>query len=151
MNSVKYLLGAALLSAAYFILFASDLPGEIQFRGQELGPRESVENNSLKNFDIYSYRDKANNHVLLYVMAVDDTATAQDLLDVYAIIFEAQGFKIRNKDNRHLGRRGDEVLYLTKASQIDSAVAYIEKAPDAFPSGLRDAEAVFSSLENFSF
>ena len=84
-------------------------------------------------------------------MAVDDTATTQDLLDVYAVTFKAQGFKITSKDNRHLGRREDELLYLTKATQIDSAVAYIEKAPDAFPSDLRDAEAVFSSLENFAF
>ncbi len=151
MNAVKILLGAVLIATIYFAFFASDLPGEIQFRGQDLGPKESVENDTLKNFDIYSYRDKSNHHLLLFVMAVDDTATAQQLLDVYARTFEAQGFKIMNQDNRHLGRRGDEVLYLAKATPIDSAVAYIEKAPATFPSGLQDADAVFSSLEGFSF
>ncbi len=151
MSSAKYLIAIVLLIAAYFVFFANDLPSEIEYRGQTPGPRERVKNNSSRNFDIFSYRDKTNHHVLLFVMAKDESATAQQLLDFYVSNFKEQGFAFKEKDGRHLGTKGDEVIYMTRATQIDSAVAYIEKAPGRMPAGFRDASEIFSDLERFSF
>ena len=151
MNSARILTAIALLVAVYFIFFANSLPREIEFQGHTLGPREKIENNTNRNFDIYSYRDRTNHHVMLFVMAKDESATAQQLLEFYISNFEAQGFNFRNQDNRFLGTKGDEVIYMTKAPKIDSAIAYIEKGPDSVPSSLSGTSSVFSDLENYSF
>ena len=151
MNTARILTGIALLVAVYFFFFASNMPREIEYRGQTLGPREQIENNSSRNFDIYSYSDRTNHHVMLFVMAKDETATSQQLLEFYISNFEAQGFNFRSQDNRFLGIKGDEVIYMTKAPKIDSAIAYLEKGPDPFPSSLSGASSVFSDLENYSF
>ena len=151
MSPAKYLIAIVLLAALYFVFFATELPDEIEYRGQTLGPREKVANNSTRNFDIYSYRDKTNHHVLLFVMVKDDSATAQQLLEFYVGNFERQGFDFRADDGRYLGTKDDEVIYMTKAMQIDSAVAYVEKAPSRMPTGFRDASDIFSDLERFSF
>jgi hypothetical protein len=151
MKIAKLLVPIILLAAVYFIFFSTNLPSEIRFQGHTLGPREKVKNDSAREFDIYSYRDRSNHHVLLFVMATDGDTTSQQLLDFYASVFEAQGFAFRKKDARHLGRKGDEVIYLTRAPMIDSAVAYIEKAPASYPAGFRSAGKVFEALEGFSF
>ena len=149
MNAAKILIPIALLAAVYFVFLASDMPGEIVFQGQTLGPRERVENNSLKEFDIYSYSDRARNNVLLFVMSTEDSPTAEELLEFYISGFKAQGFSFRNEDDRYLGSKGDEVIYMTRAPRIDSAIAYIQKSDDA-PTSLRGASAIFSELESFS-
>lgn len=151
MSNVKIAIVIAVLAVGYLVFFSSDLPREIEYRGHTLGPRESVENNSLKNFDIYQYRDATNHHFLLLVMAKDDSATSQQLLEFYAASFEAQGFVFKSEGNRRLGRKGDEVMYLTRAGKIDSAVAYVEKAPSKMPGSIQDAGEVFAYLEGLSF
>ena len=151
MNAAKFLIAVVLLGAIYFVFFASDLPKEIEYRGQTLGPRERVENNSNREFDIYSYSDRNNHHVLLFVMAKDESATSQQLLDFYIANFKAQGFNFRKKDGRHFGVKGDEVIYMTRATRIDSAIAYIAKADDTLPKSLRAADDLFSELERFAF
>ena len=151
MNAAKFLIAVVVLGAIYFAFFASDLPKEIEYRGQTLGPRERVENNSTRNFDIYSFSDCTNHHILLFVMARDDSATSQQLLDFYVANFKAQGFTFRKKDGRHFGVKGDEKIYMTRAPQIDSAIAYIAKADDTLPKSLRGADELFLELERFSF
>jgi len=151
MNTAKFLIGVVALIAIYFVFFTSDVPGEVEFRGQTLGPKQQIKNNSLKNFDIYRYSARANHRVLVVVMAKDESATAQELLEVYVKIFEAQEFSFRKKDNWHLGIKGDEVIYMTLAPKIDSAVAYIEKAPEKIPSGFRSVSDIYVEIENFSF
>ncbi len=151
MNAAKFLIAVVLLGAIYFVFFASDLPKEIEYRGQTLGPRERVENNSNREFDIFSYSDRTNHHVLLFVMAKDESATSQQLLDFYIANFKGQGFNFRKKDGRHFGVKGDEVIYMTRATQIDSAIAYIAKADDTLPKSLRAADDLFSELERFEF
>ena len=150
MKIVRFLIPVALLATGYFIYFASDMPREIEFRGQTLGPRERIENNSLKEFDIYSYSDRSRNHVLLFVMATTDSPTSQELLDFYVSNFRGQGFSFRNSDARYLGTKGDEVIYMARAPGIDSAIAYIQKSTEA-PTSIRGASDIFSDLENFSF
>ena len=150
MTAVRILVVIGALVAVYVVLFSNDLPNEIEFRGQVLGPREEVENNSVKNFDIYSYRDQTNHHVMLFVMAKDESATSQELLEFYVEVFTAQGAKFRTEDGRYLGTRDDEVIYMTRAPQIDSALAYIEKSPDA-PRRFGEANDIFTNLENYSF
>ncbi len=151
MNAVKLLGVVAVLVAVYFAFFASSAPREIDFRGQTLGPRERVENNSIRDFDIYSYRDRTNHNLLLLLMVKDESATAQELLEFYVSNFKAQGFEFRQRDNRYFGTKGDEVIFMTRAPQIDSAIAYIQKAPDPFPRGFRGAADVFADLESFAF
>ena len=151
MNAAKLLIPVALILAAYFIFFASDMPGEIEFQGHVLDNKERVENNSLKEFDIYSYSDTSRNHLLLLVMSsTGESPSPQELLDFYIQGFEAQGFKFRSDDNRYLGTKGDEVIYMTLATRIDSAVAYIEKTAEA-PNSVRGASDVFTELEGLSF
>ncbi len=151
MNGAKFLIAAGVVTMIYFAFFAKGLPREVEFRGQSLGPRQEVTNNSIKNFDIYQYRDRTNHHVLLFVMAKDESASAQQLLEFYIANFKAQGYRFRKKDERYLGTKGDEVIYMTRAPQIDSAIAYIVKAPDPFPDGFRDAGSVFTELESWAF
>ncbi len=149
MNIAKFLIPAALLAAIYFVFLASDMPGEVEFQGQTLGPRERIENNSAKEFEIYSYSDKTRHHVLLFVMATADSPTSQELLDFYLNNFKGQGFSFRNNDGRYLGTKGDEVIYMTRAPKIDSAIAYIRKTTEG-PTSLREASDLFSDLENYS-
>ena len=151
MNAAKILIPVVLLIAAYFIFFASDLPGQIEFQGHTLGSKERVENNSLKEFDIYSYSDESRNHLLLLVMSsTDESPPPRELLAFYVQNFKAQGFSFKTDDDRHLGTKGDEVIYMTLARRIDSAVAYIEKSAGA-PTSLRGAGDIFSDLERLSF
>jgi hypothetical protein len=83
-------------------------------------------------------------------MAKEGSPTSQELLDFYVSNFKAQGFGFRQKDGRYLGKKGDEVIYLTQAPKIDSAIAYIQKSTNA-PTSLRGASEIFSDLETYSF
>lgn len=150
MNAARYLIPIALIAAAYFLFFASNLPGEIEFRGHTLGPRTPVENNSTREFDIYSYSDGSRNHMLLFVMSTAASPTSQELLEFYIANFKAQGYSFRSDEDRHLGTKGEEVIYMTRAPGIDSAVAYIQKSADA-PTSLREASDIFSELKRYSF
>lgn len=149
MNTAKFSLPVALLIALYLVLFASDMPREIEFQGQTLGPRERIENNSRKPFDIYSYSDSSRHHVLLFVMATESAPTSQELLEFYVNNFKASGFSFRNTDGRYLGTKGNEVIYMGRAPRIDSAIAYIQKDANA-PTGFREASGIFSELESYS-
>lgn len=91
MDLAKPALVAIIAVAAYFIIFANSLPRDIEYRANTLGPRQEVENNSSKNFEIVSYKDKTNYHVLLFLMREDQLVTTQELLDFYVGNFEAQG------------------------------------------------------------
>ena len=150
MNAVKFLIPIALIAAVYFIFFASDMPSEIDFRGMTLGPKEQVENDSVKDFDIYSYSDQTRHHVLLFVMANENSPAPEELLEFYVRNFGLQGFKFTHRDGRYLGEKDDEVIYMTLAPGIDSAIAYIEKSPNA-PTSLPGASDIFSDLESYSF
>ncbi len=151
MNAAKLVIPVLLLVAAYFIFFGSDLPQDIEFQGHELGPRERVENNSLKEFDIFSYSDESRDRLLLLVMSSsNESPPATELLTFYVQNFRAQGFSFQTDDERHLGRKGDEMIYMTLAPRIDSAVAYIEKSATA-PTSFRGASDVFAELEGLSF
>jgi len=150
MNAVKFLIPVAVLVAFYFAFLASDMPSEIDFQGQTLGPRERVENNSIKPFDIYSYSDRTRHNVLLFVMATHEAPTSQELLEFYIGGFKAQGFSFKHKDGRYLGTKADEVIYMTRAPRIDSAIAFIQKSDEA-PNSLRGASDIFSDLESHSF
>ena len=79
-----------------------------------------------------------------------DSPSAQELLEFYLKNFGAQGFRFTYKEGRYLGTKGDEVIYMTRAPRIDSAIAYIEKSQEA-PTSLRGASDIFSDLENYSF
>ena len=137
--------------AMYFIVFDNKPPKEIAFQGHTLGPREETEYNSIKDFRIFSYKDVSGNHMLLLLMLEDDSATVKELLAVYVGIFKAQGFKFRTDGDRHLGLKGDEVIYLTIAANLDSVIGYLEKDPDRRPAKPDDAESLYSALEIFSF
>jgi hypothetical protein len=151
MNLAKPTLVVIIAVAAYFIFFANSLPTDIEYRGNTLGPRQDVENNSIKNFEIVSYKDKTNYHVLLFLMPEDQSVTTQEILDFYVGNFEAQGYKFRIDGSMHLGLKGDEVIYLTIATKINAAIAYIEKDPTTLPEKPSDASDIFSSLAAFSF
>lgn len=151
MSLAKPALVVIIAVAAYFIIFANSLPGDIEYRGNTLGPRQEVENNSSKNFEIVSYKDKTNYHALLFLMPEDQSVTTQELLDFYVGNFEAQGFKFRKDGTMHLGLKGDEVIYMTIAAKMNAAIAYIEKDPKPLPGRPSDANDIFSSLADFSF
>lgn len=151
MNLVKPAIVGIIVVAAYFIIFGNSLPRDIEYRGNTLGPRQEVENNSSKNFEIVSYKDKTNYHVLLFLMPEDQSVTTQELLDFYVGNFEAQGFKFRKDGTMHLGLKGDEVIYMTIAAKVNAAIAYIEKDPKPLPRTPSDANDIFSSLVDFSF
>jgi hypothetical protein len=151
MSLAKPALVVIIAVAAYFIFFANSLPKNIEYRGNTLGPRQDVENNSIKNFDIVSYNDKSNYHILLFLMPEDESVTTQELVDVYIVSFEAQGYKFRKDGNKHLGLKGDEVIYMTIAARMNAAVAYIEKDSKPVPRNPGDANDIFSSLVDFSF
>lgn len=150
MSPVKPVVVAIIVVVAYFIIFANSLPREIDYRGNTLGPRQEVENNSIKNFEIVSYNDESNYHVLLFLLPEDETVTSQELLDFYVGNFTAQGFAFRRDGNFHLGRKDDEVIYMTIATGMNAAIAYMEKDPKPFPEEPSDANDIFSSLADFS-
>ena len=135
----------------YFIVFDNNPPKEIEFQGHTLGPREETENNSIKDFRIFNYKDRSGNHMLLLLMLEDDSATLNELLAVYVSIFKAQGYEFRTDGVRHLGLKGDEAIYLTTVANLDSVIGYIEKNPDRRPTKPDDAESLYSALERFSF
>lgn len=151
MNAAKFLVMVALLAAVYFLFIASDLPAEIEFQGQTLGPREQVENNSAREFDIYSYSDRSRDHLLLFVMSTtDESPPPRELLEHYFQSFKAQGYSFQSDDERYLGSKGEEVIYMTLAPRIDSAVVYAVKSAEA-PDTLRDASDIFADLRGFAF
>ena len=150
MNTARFVVPILVVVGVYFLFFSSNLPGDIEFQGHTLGPRESVENNSLKEFDIYSYSDDSRDRLLLLVMSsTDESPPPAELLAFYIQNFKAQGFSFKTDDKRHLGIKGDEVIYMTLAPRIDSAVAYIEKSATA-PTSMRGASDIFSNLEGLS-
>ena len=151
MNATRILVVAVVLAAVYFVFFASDMPKEIEFHGVTLGPRESVDNNSTRDFDIYSYRSGTNNQLLLCLVSGADSVTADEMLEHYSGVFEAQGFRMQQRDGRYFGSREDEAAYLTPASRDHSAVAYVEKGPSPFPRGFNDAADTLSALERIVF
>ena len=135
----------------YFIFFANSPPSEISFQGHILGPREETENNSNKDFRIFSYKDRSANHMLLLLMPEDDSVTADELIAFYAGNFETQGFSFSIDGTRQLGLRDDEAIYLTTAANLGSAIAYIEKGGESAPRKPDDADSLFLALERFSF
>jgi hypothetical protein len=151
MNIIKPALIVIIAVAVYFIFFANSLPSEIEYRGNTLGPRQAVENNSIKDFEIVSYKDETNYHSLLFLMPEDQSVTTQELLDFYVGNFKAQGFKFTKDGTMHLGLKGDEVIYMTIAANMNATIAYIEKGPNPLPRKPSDASDIFSSLVNFSF
>lgn len=151
MSLAKPVLVVIVVVAAYFIFFANSLPKHIEYRGNTLGPRQDVENNSIKSFDIVSYNDKSNYHILLFLMPEDESVTTQELVDFYVVNFEAQGYKFKKDGNKHLGRKEDDVIYMTIAAKMNAAIAYIEKDSKPVPRNPGDANDIFSSLVDFSF
>ena len=135
----------------YFIFFANSPPREILFQGHILGPREETENNSNKDFRIFSYKDSSANHMLILLMPEDDSVTADELIAFYAGNFKKQGFRFSTDGTRQLGLRDDEAIYLTTAANLESAIAYIEKGAKPAPSKLDDADSLYLALESFSF
>ena len=83
-------------------------------------------------------------------MSASRSLPSQELLDFYVNNFKGQGFRFRNSEGRYLGTKGDEVIYMTRAPGIDSAIAYIQKSTEA-PTSIRGASDIFSDLENYSF
>ncbi len=151
MNAAKLLIPVVLLAAVYFIFVAGDVPAEIEFQGHTLGPMERVENNSTREFDIYSYSDRSRNHLLLIVMSsTGESPPPRELLEHYLASFKAQGYSFQIDGDQYLGAKGDEVLYLTLAPQIDSAIAFAVKSAEA-PDTLDDARGIFTDLRAFSF
>ena len=136
---------------AYFIFFADSFPNEVEFRGITLGKMQEVENNSTKKFKIVTYNDKTNYHILLILIPEEQSVTTQELLEFYVGRFEEQGYKYRSDGNMHLGLKGDEVIYMTIATKMNAAVAYVVKAPESLPSKPSDAIDVYSSLADLSF
>jgi len=150
MSPAKPVVIAIICVAAYFIIFSNSMPRDIEYRGNTLGPRQEVENNSNKEFEIISYKDESNYHVLLFLLPEDQSVTTQELLEFYVGNFKAQGFKFRSDGNMHLGLKGDEVIYMTIAAKMNAAIAYIEKDPEPRPRKPSDANDIFSSLAGFS-
>ena len=150
MKPAKPVIIVIICAAAYFIIFSNSLPTDIEYRGYTLGPRQEVENNSTKNFEIISYKDESNYHVLLFLLPEDESVTTQELLDFYVGNFKAQGYKFSKDGTMHLGLKGDEVIYMTIATMMNAAIAYIEKDPKPRPRKPSDATDVFSSLADFS-
>ena len=148
--AIPVLLIIAIL-AAYFIFFAGNPPSEFVFQGHTLGSREETENNSNKDFRIFSYKDSSANHMLLLLMPEDDSVTADELIAFYAGNFKAQGFRFSTDGTRQLGLRDDEAIYLTIAANLESAIAYIEKDAKPAPSKPDDADSLFLALERFTF
>jgi hypothetical protein len=149
-NFAKLALLIVAAIVAYFLFFADSFPSEIEYRGNTLGIKQEVENNSAKKFKILTYSDKTNYHILLILIPEEESVTTQELLEFYVRRFEGQGYKYRKDGNMHLGLKGDEVIYMTIAAKMNAAVAYIEKAPESLPGKPSDANDVFSSLADLS-
>lgn len=150
MSLGKLVLVFAACIATYFLFIANDLPDKIEFQGHTLGPRTAVENNSLKDFEIYSYADRNNQHVLFFLLPDTQSVSAQKLIEFYGASFKAQGFHFRKTDNRHLGLKSDEAIYMTFAPAMNAVVVYAEKDPNPAPKKTSDARDVFASLTALS-
>ena len=150
MKMAKPVLIAVIALLVYFVVFYDRMPKELVYRGNTLGPRQSVENNSNRDFEIVTYKDRSNYHQLVFLIPEDDSVTTQDLLDFYSANFKAQGFAFKNDGARRLGLKGDEVIYFTIARKMNAAIAYIEKGPAPLPESPGDATDVFASLAGFT-
>ena len=150
MSLAKLVLVLTACVAVYFLFVANDLPDKMEFQGHTLGPRTKVENNSLRDFEIYSYADWNNQHVLFFLLPDTQSVSSQELMEFYGASFKAQGFRFRKQDNRHLGLKSDEAIYMTLAPAMNAVVVYAEKDPSPAPKKPSDAKEVFASLAALS-
>ena len=143
----KYVLIVIVFVASYFLIFKDPYPKTVEFNGYSFSSKADNNNSRNKDLDIFSYRDKSNNRVLMFAITNDAAITFTDLSKQYLGRFEYQGATFTQDGTRYLGSKSDEVIYMTEASHINALIVYVEKGSLQSPS---DTDRLFSELENFS-
>lgn len=143
------LFAVALLVAGYFIFLNDPYPSKVVFDGVEMGSRQDNNDSLNKDIDVFSYRDKGNQRVLLVGMVKNSPMLSVDeLTEIYLANFKSQGFTFKKKGNRYLGIKGDTAMHMTVAYPLNAFIAFTEKGGDV-PSSVSSASTVFAELENF--
>ena len=147
----KYLFVAFVAALGYFMFFYDSYPSNFDFRENTFGVKEDQNNTLDKEFEIFSYKDKSNHHVLIFAIRNRSELTLDDLTKQYLGRFQYQGFKFKSDAARHVGVKGDEVIYMTILKNIEGVIIYIEKGGVSKPNNQSDVSVVFIDLENFTF
>jgi hypothetical protein len=147
----NYVVVAVIVAVLYVIFFKDPYPSTVEFNGYTLGSKEDNNDTVDKEFDIFSYRDNTNHHVLIFGVRNNSTFTVDDLTKQYVSNFQRQGYKFKEEGTRHLGIKGDEVIYITEAKNMEAIVMYVEKGGSPMPTSPSDGSSVFTDLEYFIF
>lgn len=146
---MKYIVFLLLGVVAYFAFVSDSYPSSIEFRGYSLGSKENNNDTVDKEFDIFSYRDSSNHHILMFGIRNNSRFTLEDLTKQYLANFQRQGFKFIDDGSRQLGVKGDEAIYITESKNMEAIVIYVEKGASPMPKEPDDGASVFSDLEYF--
>ena len=150
MNKLLLIAGLAVAAAIYFVFIGDPYPSRIVFQDIEFDSKDDINDTVDQKYDIISYRDKSNHHVLVFGIRNDSIRTLEELTKLYLLNFKNQGFRFEGQGLRHFGAKGDEAIYMTRMAAIDGVVIYIRKG------ATRDDEqgvraSVFGNLESITF
>jgi|GEM_PF-3267169 len=142
---------AALVAIGYFMFFNSSYPDKISFQGNVLSNKQDNNNSLNKEIDAFSYSDVSRHHNMMFAILNDSKVTVAGILDQYTGRFRHQGFRFTNEENRYLGKRNDERLYIGSLQHQRGIIAYVVKADADAPNFIEDADTLFLDLESYRF
>jgi hypothetical protein len=146
----KYIFVAIACVASYFFIFKDSYPKTVEFNGHTFSSKTNNNNSLNKDIDIFSYSDKSNHHALMFAITNNLAITLSDLSKQYLRRFEEQGYSFSKNGTRLLGKKSDEVIYMTESPNINALIVYVEKGALQSPRNPSDAAGLFNALENFS-
>jgi len=147
----NYVIIAVIVAVVYVVFFKDPYPSTVEFNGHTLGSKEDNNDTVDKKFDIFSYRDSSNHHILMFGIRNNSTNTLDSLKELYIANFQRQGFKFKEDGERQLGIKKDEAIYVTEAKNMEAIVMYVEKGGSSIPTSPSDGSSVFTDLEYFIF
>ena len=150
MNKLLLVIGLAIAAAAYYMSTADSYPNEITFQGVELGSKKDINNTVDEEYDIFSYRDSSNYHVLVIGIRNESSRTLESFLELYLLNFKRQGFSFEEEEGRYYAAKGGEEIYMARIGHIEGVAIYIRKngiSDDLASVGNR---GIFSELENIA-
>jgi len=147
----NYVIVAVIAAVLYVVFIKDPYPSTVEFNGYTLGSKEDNNDTVDKEFDIFSYRDSSNHHILMFAIRNNSTRTLDSLKELYIANFQRQGFKFKEDGERQLGLKGDEAIYVTETKNMEAIVMYVEKGSSSIPTSPSDGSSIYTDLEYFIF
>ena len=151
MNKLVIIIVGIIGAALFFLFNADPYPDEVYFQGVTLSSKQDINNTVDKEYDILSYRDDTNHHVLIFGIRNNSIRTLEEFTQLYLSNFERQGYVFEGDGVRNLGVKKDEVIHITQADAIQGVIIYIKKEDKPVNVSLNDQAAIFDLMEGFSF